>query len=184
MTDTQIIELYWNRSEDAIAETEAAYGRKLLSLSHRILQNQEDAAEIVNDTYMKTWTSIPTARPKYFYAYLATICRHLAFNLLNWNQAEKRKAEIVAITDEMESCIPDCGGENTLRGKEIARALDAFLETLPKEQRLLFVRRYWFADSVVEIAKRYNLTESNVKTRLFRTRNKLRDYLEQEGIQI
>ncbi len=184
MTDAQIIELYWNRSEDAVTETEKAYGRKLMSLSHRILQNQEDAAEIVNDTYLKTWNSIPTARPKYFYAYLATICRHLAFNLLNWNQAEKRKAEIVAITDEMETCIPDSSGENAIRGKEIVRVLDAFLEALPKEQRLLFVRRYWFADSVAEIAKRYDLTESNVKTRLFRTRNKLREYLEQEGIQI
>lgn len=184
MTDEQMIELYWNRSEDAIAETQAAYGRKLHGLAQRILRNQEDAAEIVNDTYLKTWNSIPKARPRHFYAYLATICRHLAFNLLNWNQAEKRKAEIVAITDEMEACIPDRGLENTIRVKEVVRALNGFLETLPKEHRLLFLRRYWFADSVAEIAKRYDMTESNVKTQLFRTRNKLRDYLEKEGIQI
>lgn len=184
MTDTQMIELYWNRSEDAVAETEKAYGRKLLSLSQRIVRNPEDAAEVVNDTYMKTWNSIPKARPKYFYAYLATICRHLSFNLLNWNQAEKRKAEIVAITDEMEACIPDLGVEKAAQGKEIVQALNAFLETLPREQRLLFVRRYWFADSIAEIAGRYDLTESNVKTRLFRMRNQLREYLKQEGIQI
>lgn len=105
MTDDQIIDLFWNRNEDAIAATDAAYGRKPRGLSGRILQNQEDAEEIVNDTYMKTWDSIPKARPQYFYAYIAAICRHLSLNLLNWNQAAKRKAEIVSITEELEQCI-------------------------------------------------------------------------------
>lgn len=184
MTDNQIIELYWKRSEDAIAQTENVYGRRLRGLANRILQNQEDAAEVVNDTYLKTWNSIPKARPQHFYAYLATICRHLSFNILSWNQAAKRKAEIVAITDEMEQCIPDSNGENAIRGKEIAKAMDAFLETLTKEARLLFLRRYWFGDSIAEIGNRYHMTESKVKMQLFRTREKLKDYLEREGIQI
>ena len=107
MTDYQIINLFWNRDEDAIAETDAQYGRKLRSLSRRILQNPEDSEEVVNDTYMKTWSSIPNARPQYFYAYIAAICRHLSLNLLNWNQAAKRNAEVVSLTEEMAICIPD-----------------------------------------------------------------------------
>ena len=100
MTDHQIINLFWNRDEDAIAETDAQYGRKLRSLSRRILQNPEDSEEVVNDTYMKTWSSIPNARPQYFYAYIAAICRHLSLNLLNWNQAAKRHADVVSLTEE------------------------------------------------------------------------------------
>ena len=181
MTDNQIIDLFWNRNEDAIAATDAAYGRKLRGLSGRILQNPEDAEEIVSDTYMKTWDSIPKARPQYFYAYIAAICRHLSLNLLNWNQAAKRKAEIVSITEELEQCIPDPGQERSADSKEIIRALNGFLDTLPKDSRLIFIRRYWYADSVAEIAQRFRMGESKVKTRLFRTRNQLRVFLEKEG---
>ena len=184
MTDNQIITLYWNRNEDAIAATDAVYGRKLRGLSGRILQNPEDAEEIVSDTYMKTWDSIPKARPQYFYAYIAAICRHLSLNLLNWNQAAKRKAEIVSITDELEQCIPDPWEERSADSKEIIRALNGFLDTLPKDSRLIFIRRYWYADSVVAIARRYDMTESKVKMQLLRTRNKLKDYLEKEGIPV
>lgn len=184
MTDEQIIALYWHRSEEAISLTDASYGSKLRSLSRHILGNPEDASEVVNDTYMKTWQTIPSNRPQHFYAYIAAICRHLSLNLLDWNQAAKRKAEIVTITDELELCIPDSSHERTARGKEIAKALDAFLETLAKESRMIFVRRYWFADSVTDIAGRYGMTESKVKMQLLRSRNKLKDFLEQEGIQI
>ena len=184
MTDNQIIDLFWNRNEDAIAATDAAYGRKLRGLSGRILQNPEDAEEIISDTYMKTWNSIPKARPQYFYAYIAAICRHLSLNLLNWNQAAKRKAEIISITEELEQCIPDPGQERSAESKEIISALNGFLNTLPKDSRLIFIRRYWYADSVAAIAGRYDMTESKVKMQLLRTRNKLKDYLEKEGIQI
>jgi len=184
MTDEKIVELYWRRSEDAIAETDAAYGRKLRMLSLRILQNHEDAEEVVNDTYMKTWGSIPTNRPRYFYAYIAAICRHLSLNLVNWNLAAKRKAEIVAITDEMEQCLPDPVPERILRGRELAKTLDAFLDTLPKDSRILFLRRYWYGDPVADIARRFGLTESKVKMQLHRTRGKLRDYLEKEGVSV
>ncbi len=184
MSDNQIIELFWQRSEDAITETDAAYGRKLRGLSRRILQNQEDSEEVVNDTYFKTWQSIPTNRPAFFYAYIATICRNLSLNLLNWNRAAKRRAEIVTITNEMELCIPDLGQERAMQGKDIAKALDVFLDTLPKESRVIFLRRYWYAESVEDIAKRYGMTESKVKMQLLRTRNKLKDYLEKEGISI
>lgn len=184
MTDEKIIELFWHRNEDAIAQTDAAYGRKLRALSHRILRNQEDAEEAVSDTYLKTWESIPEHRPKYFYAYIAAICRNLSLNLLNWNQAAKRRAEIVAITDEIENCVPDPTQERTLRGKEIAAALNGFLDTLPRDSRIIFLRRYWYAESVAEIAGRFGLTESKVKMQLHRTRGKLKAYLEKEGISV
>ena len=184
MTDNQIIDLFWNRNEDAIAATDGAYGRKLRGLSHRILQSLEDSEEVVNDTYLKTWDSIPKARPQHFYAYIAAICRNLSLNLLNWNQAAKRKAEIVSITEELQECIPDAAQDTVSESKEIIRALNAFLATLPEASRLVFIRRYWYADSVAAIAKRYSMTESSVKTQLHRTRNKLYLFLKQEGIYI
>lgn len=184
MTDKEIIELYWHRQEQAIAETDTAYGRRLRGLSNRILNNREDASEMVNDTYMKAWETIPSNRPQFFYAYLAAICRHFSLNLVDWNQAAKRNAEIVSITEEMDQCIPDPEQDKILRGKELAEALNAFLGTLPKETRLLFLRRYWYADSVAAIAKRYGMTESKVKMQLLRTRGKLKDYLEREGFSV
>lgn len=184
MTDDQIIELYWNRSEDAIAQTDAQYGGRLRGLSARILRNQEDAEEVLNDTYMKTWESIPHERPRLFFAYIAAICRRLALNRLNWIQAAKRNAEIVAITEEIELCVPDPSQERADRGRELAKVLDDFLDTLPEDSRLIFLRRYWYADNVAAIAKRYDMTESKVKMQLLRTRNKLKDYLEKEGVTI
>ena len=102
MEDNRIIELFWARNEDAIAETDATYGRKLRALANKILNNREDAEESVSDTYMKTWEIIPPQRPTYFYAFIASICRHLSFHKVDWKQAAKRNAEVVALTDEME----------------------------------------------------------------------------------
>lgn len=182
LEDAKIIDLYWARNEDAIAQTDAAYGRKLHVLSNRILNNREDAEESVNDTYLKAWEVIPPQRPNYFYAFLASICRHLSFHRLDWKLAAKRNAEVVSLTQEMELCIPDSSREWELEGKELGRVLDAFLETLPKETRMIFLRRYWHLDTIAEIAARYNITESKVKMQLSRTRAKLCTYLEQEGI--
>lgn len=184
MTDNQIISLFWNRNEDAVAATDAAYGKRLRALSNQILQNREDAEEAVNDTYMKTWDSIPTARPQCLYAYIAAICRNLSLNLLNWKFAAKRRAEIISITEELEQCIPDQSQQRYSDSAEIAEALNGFLEMLSKDSRLIFVRRYWFADSVTAIARRYGMTESKVKMQLLRTRTKLQSYLEKEGIYI
>ena len=184
MEDIKIIELFWARNEDAIAETDAAYGRKLRSLANKILNNREDAEESVSDTYMKTWEIIPPQRPNYFFAFLASICRHLSFHKVDWKLAAKRNAEVVALTEEMELCIPDASRERELEGKELGRLLNAFLETLPKETRLIFLRRYWHVDTIAEIAARYGITESKVKMQLSRTRAKLCTYLEKEGIRV
>jgi len=182
--DEKIIELYWLKDETAIRETDAVYGRKLLGLSRNILHSHEDAEETVNDTYLRTWKAIPPHRPSYFFAFLASICRHLSLNRLDWKAAAKRNAEVVALTEEMAQCIPDAEGERQLEGKELGRLLNRFLEGLPKESRLIFLRRYWYVDTIAEIAQRYEITESKVKMQLSRTRSKLRTYLEKEGVTV
>ena len=141
MDDQKIVSLFWARNEAAIAETDAAYGRRLRALANRILGNLEDAEESVNDTYLKTWEIIPPQRPTYFYAFLASICRHLSFHRVDWKKAAKRNAEIVTLSEELELCIPDTRREQEMEAKEIARALSAFLNGLPQETRRIFLRR-------------------------------------------
>ncbi|MBP3683740.1 MAG: sigma-70 family RNA polymerase sigma factor [Oscillospiraceae bacterium] len=182
MDDAGIIALFFQRNEQAVKETDTAYGRKLYLLSHNILGNREDAEESVSDTYMETWKTIPPKRPKYFYAFLAAICRHISFNRLDWRLAAKRNAEVIALTQEMESCIPDTRQDAELDRRELRRILEAFLESLPRESRLIFLRRYLYVDTVAEIAQRYGISESKVKTQLHRTRAKLHSYLTKEGI--
>lgn len=182
MDDAKIIELYWTRREIAVEETDKAYGRSLFGLSNRILQNRQDAEENVSDTYMRTWETIPPQRPKYLLAFLQKICRNLALDRLDWRNAAKRNAELVSLTEEMSLCIPDAGHDRTMEGREIARALEAFLDSLPRESRLIFLRRYLYVDTIAEIAQRYGISESKVKMRLNRTRTKLKAYLEKEGI--
>lgn len=184
MEDAKIIELFWERNEQAVQETDTAYGRKLFVLSNNILNNREDAEESVSDTYMATWKAIPPKRPQYFYAFLASICRNLSFNKLDWHLAAKRNAEVVALTQEMESCIPDSRQDAQLDRRELRRVLEAFLEDLPRESRIIFLRRYLYVDTVAEIAARYGMTESKVKTQLHRTRMKLRKALAEEGIAV
>lgn len=182
MEDNKIIELYFAREEQAIAETASAYGKKLDYLSRGILKNLEDAKECVNDTYLKAWNSIPPQKPVYFYAYLAKICRFVCFGKLDYKKAKKRNMEVVTLSEELMACIPDQLSSTYMEQQAIGELLTAFLKTLPEEQRFIFMRRYWFSDSIKEIAKRYQMTESKVKTSLHRSRNKLRVYLEREGI--
>ena len=184
MEDAQIIALFWARNEQAVRETHAVYGKRLFGLSRNILGNREDAEESVSDTYMETWKSIPPQRPKYFYAFLASLCRNLSINRLDWRQAAKRNAEVVALTQEMESCIPDRGQESEMDRRELRRILETFLESLSKESRLIFLRRYLYVDTVAQIAQRYGISESKVKTQLHRTRGKLRAALAKEGIAV
>ena len=184
MEDEKIIALYFTRNEQAVKETDTAYGRKLYVLSNNILNNREDAEESVSDTYMEAWKSIPPKRPKYFYAFLAAICRHVSFDRLDWRMAAKRNAEVVALTQEMENCIPAKCQDTQLDRMELRRVLEAFLEDLSKENRLIFLRRYLYVDTVAEIAARYGISESKVKTQLHRTRAKLHTYLAKEGIHV
>jgi len=182
--DAKIIELFFQRNEQAVKETDTAYGRKLYVLSNNILNNREDAEESVSDTYMETWRSIPPKYPRYFYAFLAAICRNMSFNRLDWRLAAKRNAEVVALTQEMENCIPDSRQHTDMERKELRRILEGFLESLSRENRLIFLRRYLYVDTVAEIAARYGISESKVKTQLHRTRMKLRKVLAEEGITV
>lgn len=184
MTDSQMIALFWERNEDAIRETDRAYGRRLFVLSDRILHSAQDAEESVSDTYMKAWETIPPQRPVHFFAYLARLCRNFSLGRLRWDSAAKRCAEVVTLTQEMEECIPDHSQERKLEGEELGRLLNAFLESISQENRLIFLRRYWYADSIGEIAARYRISQSKVKTQLHRTRGKLKQYLEKEGITV
>ena len=184
MEDAKIIELFFQRNERAVKETDTAYGRKLYVLSNNILNNREDAEESVSDTYMETWKTIPPKRPKYFYAFLASICRNMSFNRLDWRLAAKRNAEVVALTQEMEMCIPDVRQDGEMDRRELRRVLETFLDSLSKESRLIFLRRYLYVDTVAEIAARYGISESKVKTQLHRIRAKLHTYLAKEGVYV
>ena len=182
MEDSKIIELFFARNEDAIKHTDDTYGRRLYQLADNIVRNGQDAEESVSDTYLKAWDTIPPHRPQYFFAYIAKICRHFALDRLDWINAAKRKAEVVSLTQEMELCIPDTRRDRELEEKELGMILDAFLRTLTLENRVVFLRRYWYVDTIAEIAARYGISESAVQMRLNRTRAKLCTYLEKEGI--
>lgn len=182
MEDSEILELYWSRDEQAIAETRASYGVPLLALANRILSSREDSEETVSDTFLRAWQTIPPERPKNFLAFLRRICRNLAFDRLDWNRAAKRNPELIALTTELEQCIPDLRQGEIPDRLSLKATLEAFLRQLPKESRGIFLRRYLYGDSVGEIAQRYAVSESKVKMQLHRTREKLRRFLEQEGI--
>lgn len=184
MEDQAIIALYWKRDQEAIRQTDLQYGSRLQHLAYSILFNEEDAKESVNDTYWKTWDTIPPKRPNYFFTYLAKICRYLSMGKLDWNRAQKRSAPIVELTAELERCIPDRQEEGRIQERSLKESLNRFLEGLSKEKRCIFLRRYWFGDSVKEIAQRYGIGESKVKTTLFRVRNQLRQHLLKEGFSL
>ena len=183
MDDNQIIELYLQRNENAIQETVEAYGKKLDRLSLCIIKNSEDSEECVNDTYLKAWGNIPPQKPTYFFAYLAKICRFLCYGKIDYNNAKKRNANVITLTSELEQCI-SITNTKEIEAKELGEILTVFLKCVSEEQRLIFMRRYWFFDSIAEISKRYCISESKVKTTLFRTRNKLKVHLKKEGISI
>ena len=184
MEDSKIIELFFARNEDAIKQTDDTYGRRLYHLADNIVHNGQDAEESVSDTYLKAWETIPPHRPKYYFAYIAKICRHFALDKLDWKNAAKRNAEVVSLTQEMETCIPDTSRDAEVEARELGRILDAFLRTLSDENQMVFLRRYWYVDTIAEIAVRYGISESAVQMRLNRTRSKLAGYLAKEGISV
>lgn len=182
MDDNKIIDLFFARNEDAIKFTDDTYGRRLHRLADRIVQNAQDAEESVSDTYLKTWQTIPPTRPTYFFAYLARLCRNFSLKKLDWKNAQKRNAEVIALTDEMSQCIPDTARSYQVDGREMGQLLDAFLRTLSPENQMVFLRRYWYVDTIAEIAARYGISESAVQMRLARTKTRLAEYLAKEGI--
>lgn len=182
MEDKAIIELFWVRNEIALKETEKKYGSNLHQLAMKILYCYEDAEESVNDTYLTAWNTMPPTKPLYLFSYLAKICRFKSFEKLDWKTAKKRQAEIVELTAEMETCIPASTLEENFKSEELGHLLNIFLAGLSEEKRLIFMRRYWYGDSINDISQRYGIGESKVKVSLLRTRNKLKKFLEKEGI--
>lgn len=183
MEDREIIELYWKRSERAITETDKKYGKYCAYIAYGILNDREDAKEIVNDTYLKTWNTVPPKNPSPLKAYLGMICRQLAFNLYEARGAKKRSAQMSAAIDELAECVPDNAASVDMSESLALRdALNRFVATLPPQSQRVFVRRYWYAASIAEICKAYGMKKSAVTVTLTRTREKLREYLKKEGI--
>ena len=182
MDDNKIIELYFMRDETAITQTKERYGERLKALAYRILRSSEDAEECENDTYMKAWESIPPQQPQHFFAYLAKICRNTALKMLEKQQAEKRSAVIVELSQELSECLPDKHSLEDTAEQELGEIISEFLKTVSKENRVIFIRRYFLSETISDISKALSISESKVKSSLFRTRNKLRDYLSKEEL--
>ena len=186
MDDEKIVELYLKRNEEAISRTSEKFGKRLQKLSFGITEDFETAEECENDTYLEAWNRIPPHEPKsYLYAFLARITRHLSINRCRERERLKRKAFLCELSAEMEECIPspddmDCKIDDMV----FAESINGFLRNLSEEKRNIFIRRYWYLDSVFEISKQFSLSESNVKTTLFRLRKNLKEYLEKEGFEI
>ena len=184
MQDKQIVELYWERSESAIAETEKKYGRYCQYIAGQILENDEDAKEIVNDTYLKTWQTIPPKRPESLKAYVGMICRQLAFNLYE-KQHTKKRGRVPLVLDELAECLPgENDGWDVAAGAALHDSLNAFLQGLPSKTRNIFIRRYWYASSIEGIAREYAMKESAIAMLLLRTRKKLKMHLQKEGFEV
>ena len=184
MEDNKIIELYFDRSEEAIKQTQEKYGRYCYSIAMNILEGHEDSEECVNDTLLCAWNSIPPKRPTYLSLFLGRITRNMALNKKEKSTAKKRGGMgFELVFDELSECIPDTDtpeSEDTV----LKEAIESFLRSLPNNKRYIFIRRYWYMDSISEIAKLTHLTESNVKVTLSRLRTNMKEFLEKEGISI
>ncbi|MBO4220720.1 MAG: RNA polymerase sigma factor [Clostridia bacterium] len=182
MTDREIVELFLARDERGIREAQKQYGKKLKNIARNLGLSEQDAEEIENDAYLSAWKSIPPHAPyDYLFSYLSKIVRESSINRLRKLDAQKRNAVWVELTSEMEECIA-APEESALEAKQLAEAVNGFLKTLPAEQRIVFLRRYWFFDSPDTIARQYGHTSGKVRSMLFRIRLKLRAYLRKEGL--
>lgn len=181
--DNKIIQLYFDRDENAIKATSEKYGKYCNSIAMNILENKEDAEECVSDTYLRTWNSIPPNRPSVLRTFLGKITRNVAFDLYKKMNAEKRgKGNLALVLDELGDCISGgCEPEQEYDKKECVDAINTFLGTLSDEKCAFFVRRYWYADAIAEIAARYGKSENYVAVSLSRIRRKMHDYLIERG---
>ena len=183
MEDSKIIDLYLGRDEAAVRHTSEKYGNRLRSLAYGIVNDPQTAEECENDTYMEAWSAIPPHEPRsYLYAFLARITRHLSLNCCRSRSRLKRSAFLCELSAEMEQCIPAPDDvECRIDDLAFAEAINGFLASLGEEKRNLFIRRYWYLDSVAAISRRFAFSESKVKTILYRCRRQLRTHLEKEG---
>lgn len=184
MKDDQILDLYWNRDEQAIVETQQQYHRYCYSIALNILGNKEDADECVNDTWMKAWKAIPPQRPEKLSLFLGKISRNTAFDKFKAGKTKKRGGgEIALVLEELDECVPSSSDvEQAVIGETLDQVINQFLHTLPERECSIFLSRYWYAKSISEISEKFSMKENNVKASLFRSRLKLKTHLEREGI--
>ena len=184
MEDNKIIELYFQRNIEAINATDCKYGSYCFSIANNILHNKEDSEECVNDTWFHAWNAMPPKRPERLRLFLAKITRNLSFNRYELLRAGKRGGgEIELVLDELAECIAhESNTENEYLAKELEQVICIFVRSLPERDGNVFVRRYFFTETVSEIAKRYQMSNNNVMVVLSRTRNKLKAHLEKEGL--
>ncbi len=186
MEDACIVNLYWARSETAIDETSAKYGKYCYTIAHNILANAEDADESVNDTYLNAWNSMPPHRPAILSTFLGKITRRISIDKWRSRSAEKRGGgEIILALDELSDCVPSGTSiEQSVEAAELGKAIDCFVMALPLMERRVFICRYWYLDPIASICEQFGFSQSKVKVMLHRTRNNLRNYLEREGFSL
>ena len=183
MPDDRIVELYWQRAESAIRETAEKYGDYCHHIAYNILYNREDAEESVNDTWLDAWNNMPPHKPSILSTFLGKITRRISIDRWRKKHAGKRGGgEMELVLDELEDCVSDpTDVEMVIEGQEMARVIREFLDGLGETERRIFLRRYWYMDSIAGIALEFDFTESKTASMLHRTRGKLRDKLESEG---
>ena len=186
MDDNGIIRLYWDRNDQAIRATTEKYGHYCKAIARNILNSEEDAEECVNDTYLNAWKSMPTHWPEQLATFLGKITRNLAFNRYKHNHTEKRGGgEIALVLDELTDCISDVDDvEQIINRQELIKAINSFVRSLSVNKRNLFVRRYWYADSISAIANDTGMLQGTVSKTLGRTRKELKAYLTERGFEI
>ena len=186
MEDPEIIQLYWERSEQAIRESEGKYGPLCHAIAWNILAQEQDAEECVNDTWLHAWNAMPPQRPAVLSAFFGRLTRNLSLDRLRYNRAAKRGgSQVEAALEELEDCLPAPGRpEEHLDAAETAAAISRFLREQSALDRNLFLRRYWYLDSISTLAKRFHLSESQTKSRLHRIRLRLREALVREGVAV
>lgn len=186
MEDAEIVDLYWARNEDAIAETKTKYGAYLTKVAYNILADQEDSQECVSDTYLAAWRSMPENRPKVLRTYLGKITRQVSIDLFRRRSRMKRYASEYAVSlEELGDSFTDGRTPETeLDGKLLAEAVSCFLRNLPDDARNTFIGRYYFFDSLKDVARYCGMSESKCKSMLYRTRQSLKAYLQKEGFDL
>ncbi len=181
MEDKKIIQLLFSRAEHAVSELSSRFGRQLSRIAYNILENQFDAEECINDTYLALWNAIPPASPDPLAPYVYRTGRNIALKKLYRNTAQKRDGRYDLSLNELNECLPGDDMEQLIDAREVGRAIDRFLSKSSEENRYIFLRRYWFGDSVKDIAEVLHMRENAVSVRLNRLRNSLKDYLQKEG---
>lgn len=184
MEDKSIVDLYWERNENAITETANKYGKYCFAIAFNILSDTEDAEESVNDSYLNAWNSMPPHRPAILSTFIGKITRFISLKKWRDRRAQKRGGGSIDLAyEELSECVPANGEiEETLEAKELAKIIDAFLDTLPLAEQKVFICRYWYFDSISAISTQFRFSESKVKSMLHRTRKKLLSKLIEEGV--